>query len=248
MINRTVSYNTLQRQVQESFDFAVMICHSVPALKLQMKLLDEGKINKLPDPDYFTLNTTIELRGQSTGYKEKLATYLFLSSFSFFENYFGAVIDEIFSFSSLIPTEESLKDSLNKNTDIKSKRVLRSGFDQRHQQRYEKYSNELKSNDYISPDNLKKIIAFSNLKKSVKDLKANQIPNFMINSLKIDVTEDEKGKFNTFRQLRNDIAHGDNPNLTLKKVKEANTFLRKFAAKIDDFLTEHFVKLNNYID
>jgi len=70
----------------------------------------------------------------------------------------------------------------------------------------------------------------------------------LINHLKVDVTEDEKGKYNTYRQLRNDIAQGDKPSLTLRKVKEANGFLRKFAAKIDDFLSEHYIKLNNYVD
>ena len=248
MIIRTNAYNTLQSQVQETFDFAVMVCHAVPALKLQMKLLDDGVLHNLPDPDYFTKNTTEELRGQANGYKENLATYLFLSSFAFFENYFGAVLDEIFNFNITIPTDDVLKECLSKNTDAKSKTALKGGFDKRHKQRYEKYSNELKSNDYITPAELKKIIAFNNLFKTIKDLKANQIPDFLINHLKIDITEDEKGRYNIYRQLRNEIAHGDRPSLTLRKVKEANSFLRKLAAKIDDFLSEHFITLNNYVD
>jgi len=178
MIIRTNAFNTLQNQVQETFDFAVMVCHSVPALKLQMKLLDDGKITKLPDPDYFTKNTTAELRSQANGYKDNLATYLFLSSFSFFENYFGAVLEEIFDFNTAIPDNDDIKDSLNNNTDIKSKRALKSGYDKRHQQRYVKYSNELKASDYITPTELKKIVAFNNLHKTINDLKANQIPDF----------------------------------------------------------------------
>lgn len=247
MIIRTNAYNTLQSQVQETFDFAVMVCHAVPALKLQMKLLDDGVIHKLPDPDYYTKNTTEELRGQANGYKENLATYLFLSSFSFFENYFGAVLDEIFDFNTTIPTDDTLKEWLLKNNDTKSKRALKGVYDKRHLQRYEKFSKELKSNDYITPDELKKIVAFTNLYKTIKDLKANQIPDFLINHLKIDITEDEKSSYNTYRQLRNEIAHGDRPGLTLRKVKAANKFLRKIAAKIDDFLSEHFITLENYI-
>ena len=248
MIIRTNAFNTLQSQVQETFDFAVMVCHAVPALKLQMKLLDDGRITKLPDPEYYTKNTTAELRSQAGGYKENLATYLFLSSFAFFENYFGAVLDEIFDFNTVIPNNDSLKDCLTKNTDTKSKRALKSEYDNRHKQRYEKFSNELRANDYVTSAELKKIVAFNNLQKTIKDLKANQIPEFLINHLKIDVTEDEKGKYNTYRQLRNEIAHGDKHSLTLTKVKEANAFLRKFAAKIDDFLSEHYIRLNNYID
>lgn len=248
MIIRTNAFNTLQSQVQETFDFAVMVCHSVPALKLQMKLLDEGKITKLPDPDYFTKNTTTELRNQANGYKENLATYLFLSSFAFFENYFGAVLEDIFDFNNVIPDNDTVKENLNNNTDTKSKRALKGGFDKRHQQRYEKYSRELNANGYITPRELKKIVAFNSLYKTIKELKANQIPDFLINHLNIDVTEAEKGNYNTYRQLRNDIAHGDKANLSLRKVKEANGFLRKFAAKIDDFMTEHYIVLNNYIE
>ncbi|MGM0479383.1 MAG: hypothetical protein ACQERC_09180 [Bacteroidota bacterium] len=74
MIKRTKSYNTLRDQMQEVFDFAVVICHSVPALKLQIKLLEKGKIEKLPEPDYFTPNSAEQLKKQSKGYKSKLAT------------------------------------------------------------------------------------------------------------------------------------------------------------------------------
>ena len=164
-----------------------------------MKLLDDGRITKLPDPEYYTKNTTAELRSQAGGYKENLATYLFLSSFAFFENYFGAVLDEIFDFNTVIPNNDSLKDCLTKNTDTKSKRALKSEYDNRHKQRYEKFSNELRANDYVTSAELKKIVAFNNLQKTIKDLKANQIPEFLINHLKIDVTEDEKGKYNTYK-------------------------------------------------
>ncbi|WP_108866881.1 HEPN domain-containing protein [Aquimarina aquimarini] len=248
MIVRTNAFNTLQRQVQETFDFAVVVCHSVPALKLQMNLLDKGTINQLPTPDYFTINTTTELRTQANGYKEKLATYLFLSSFSFFENYFGSVLKEVFDLNTSIPDKATLENSLNNNTDTKPKRALKGTYDKKHHQRYEKYSSELKANGYISPDELLKIVAFNNLYKTVQNLKANEIPDFLISHFKIEITDTEKAQFSTYRQLRNDIAHGDNPNLDLRKVKEANAFLRKLAAKIDAFLTEHYIKLNNYLE
>ncbi|EIJ40872.1 hypothetical protein JoomaDRAFT_3947 [Galbibacter orientalis DSM 19592] len=248
MIVRTNAFNTLQRQVQETFDFAVVVCHSVPALKLQMNLLDKGTINKLPTPDYFTLNNTTELRAQANGYKEKLATYLFLSSFSFFENYFGTVLKEIFDLNTTIPDNISLKKSLDENTDTRGKRALKGTFDKKKLQRYKKFSDELKANGYISPDELLKIVAFNNLYKTVENLKANEIPDFLISHFKIDITDDEKTKFGTYRQLRNDIAHGDNPNLDLRKVKEANAFLRLLASKIDDYLSEHYIKLNNYTE
>ena len=247
MIKRTNAYLILQTQVQSIFDFAVVVCHSVPALKLQMKLLDEGKITKLPDPDYFEANnTTSKLREQADGYKNKLATYLFISSFAFFENYFGSAIKEVFNQSFIIPDTSALKTNLNNNTNTKAKKILRSSYDLRHSQRYDKFSNELRANNYIQPDKLISTIAVEALNNTIFDLKANQIPDFLINTIKMDISAADKISFGTYRQLRNDIAHGDNPVVTMRKVKEANTFLRKFATKIDEFLMEHYVKIDNY--
>lgn len=247
MIKRTTSYTTLQKQVQSIFDFAVVVCHSVPALKLQMKLLDDGKITKLPDPDYFEANNpTTKLREQADGYKDKLATYLFLSSFAFFENYLGSALKEVLELSVTVPEKSSLKSSLTNNTNTKPKKILRSSFDQRHLQRYDKYSRELDATDYIHPDNLVSIISVENLIKTITDLKANQIPDFLVNTIKMDISEADKNSFGTYRQLRNDIAHGDNPTVTMRKVKEANKFLRKFATQIDEFLMEHYVRIDNY--
>lgn len=247
MIKRTNSYSTLQTQVQSVFDFAVVVCHSVPALKHQMKLFDDGIINKLPDPDYFEANnSTTKLRQQADGYKNKLASYLFISSFAFFENYFGSVINEVFSNCFAIPDTSELKTNLNNNTNTKAKKILRGSYDIRHGQRYEKYSKELRANNYIRPDQLISLIAIESLKNTILDLKANQIPDFLINTLKMDVSVADKNSFGTYRQLRNDIAHGDNPVLTMRKVKEANSFLRKFASKIDVFLMEHYVKIENF--
>ncbi|SEJ79312.1 hypothetical protein SAMN05216327_12045 [Dyadobacter sp. SG02] len=239
---------TLQTQVQSIFDFAVVVCHSIPALKLQMKLLDEGKITKLPDPDYFEANNpTTKLREQADGYKDKLATYLFLSSFAFFENYLGSALKEVLALSVSIPEKETLKSSLTNNTNTKPKKILRSTYDARHMQRYEKYSRELDAENYIHPNDLVSIIAVESLIKTIVDLKANQIPDFLINTIKMDISDSDKKSFGTYRQLRNDIAHGDNPTVTMRKVKEANKFLRKFATQIDEFLIEHYVKIKNYI-
>ncbi len=247
MIRRTSSYEVLKSQVQSTFDFAVVICYSVPTLKVQMKLLDEGKINKLPSPDYFkSANTTIELREKANGYKDKLATYLFLSSFAFFENYITSVISEVFNLNVTIPTKEFLRNSLDNNSATKAKKALRTNFDHRHTQRYDKFSQELRNNNFIESNKLISIIAVENLLKVVTDLKANQIPEFLTNTIKMEISQSDKNSFGTYRQLRNDIAHGDNPTVTMRKVKEANDFLKKFAGKIDDFLTEHYIIIDNY--
>lgn len=247
MIRRTNAYATLQTQVQSIFDFAVVVCHSVPALKLQMKLLDDGKIAKLPHPDYFEPNnSTSKLREQADGYRDKLAAYLFLSSFAFFENYIGSALKEVFSLSIVIPDPAILKENLTQNTNTKAKKILKSSYDQRHTQRYEKFSDELKANNYIQPDKLISIISLEHLNRIITGLKANQIPDFLTNTIKMSITKTIKESFGTYRQLRNEIAHGTNPFVTMRDVKEANKFLRKFARLTDEFLLEHYVEIANF--
>lgn len=51
--------------MQEIFNFAVLVSTSVPSLKLNLKLYKEGKINRLPDPDYFEPSVMYEITDDS---------------------------------------------------------------------------------------------------------------------------------------------------------------------------------------
>lgn len=113
-------------------------------------------------------------------------------------------------------------------------------------QRYIKYSKELRDENYIPAEELISNISLKKMLDVVDNLKANEIPSFLKNTLLIPISDATIEKYGTYRKLRNDIAHGEAPNITLRKVKEANKFLRNFAGQIDDFLTTHYKKPRNY--
>ena len=55
------SYLSFKKRIQEIFDFAVLVTASVPVTKLNLKLYKDGKINRLPDPDFFEPSVIYEI-------------------------------------------------------------------------------------------------------------------------------------------------------------------------------------------
>ena len=49
----TNAYNVWKVESQAIFDFSVLVSYSVPSLKMQISLLEKGKIQSLPRPDYY---------------------------------------------------------------------------------------------------------------------------------------------------------------------------------------------------
>src|SRR5437016_909818 len=100
MIPHTEAFAVLKRQVQEVFDFAIVVTYAVPALKHVLKhaAIRDDQIPFRPD-HFDSRPIAIEkVRENTKAYKAVLARYLFLSSFSFFEAYFNDVLKEIIDF------------------------------------------------------------------------------------------------------------------------------------------------------
>ena len=53
--------------------------------------------------------------------------------------------------------------------------------------------------------------------------------------------------FESVRKIRNDIAHGDDPEIGLKKVVAYSDFLKKFTLKIDKHLITHYFIIEKYV-
>ena len=243
----TASFEKLKTQIQEIFDFAIAVDYGVAALKLQLGLLDKGKIQNLPRPDFYKGETTSEkLRSQTHGYKNQLSKYLYLSSFSFFESYIGNVINE------LIEKEFELVEDLDIRSRISNpklegaKRLLNSSSKSSHNGRYEVKSKFLRSEKYLPAKELWIDTTVKILKKRIEDLKANEIPSFLSNFFHLELEETDVNKFGEYRGLRNDIAHGDEIQIGLNKVKEMNRFFKKMAKRIDKHMKNHFVMPKNY--
>lgn len=98
-IRNSDAYLRLRRQIQESFNFAYIVCQAVPCLKLQKSLVEKGTLNSLPPPDYFkNPNEPTQISEQVKTYKSELAKSILLSSFSYFEAFVSDILEELVEF------------------------------------------------------------------------------------------------------------------------------------------------------
>lgn len=243
----TVSYGKLKTQIQQIFDFAIAVDYGIAALKLQLNLYEKGIIANLPRPDFYTAETTsTKLREQTHGYKNQLSKYLYLSSFSFFESYLGNVIKEVVELQLNFLSKSEIHSRISNEKLVNLKRTLNCNTNPKHEDRYISKSNHLRAENYLIAKDLWFDTSIKLLLKRVSDLKANEIPSFLNEYFYISLEEDEIRFFGDYRGLRNNIAHGDDVTVGLKKVAEMNKFFKHLAKKIDKHLIAHFVKPKNY--
>lgn len=181
----------------------------------------------------------------SKGYKGKLATYLYFSTFSYFEAFIIDISKEIISSIEKLdqnkiitnPTEEFVSDKIK----------LSQKFDPRKKDRYLKYSKKIRQEGYFTP----KEILFSSLSEilisKIDNLKSNEIPDFLEKTLLLSLTKEEKETFHSLRTNRNSIGHGKNGfTPTLKNVIDANKFFKLISTKVDQHIVNCFFELENY--
>ncbi len=60
-MRQSKAYLVFRESIQEIFSFAVIVTASVPVLKQNIKIYKEGKISRLPDPDYFEPSVVYEI-------------------------------------------------------------------------------------------------------------------------------------------------------------------------------------------
>lgn len=257
ILKNTNAYLRLKKQVQETFDFAVVVCHSIPALKRQIALLNDGTISSLPKPDYFPEGVTppSQLKQQAIDYKRQLSSYLLLSCFSFFEAFVIDAVNEMIEFHGGIEkfirrAEKRERDNINETLSSnleKAKRILSKPDKAAHILRYQKYSKTLVDNGYRFPTERFSAYGARMLVQRIGNLRANDIPDLLKNGLYMDISEREIQKFHEIRDIRNKIAHGEKVNLYLRNISEKNNFLRNMAKLTDQHLVKNFFISEEFI-
>lgn len=254
----TQSYDKWAKQTQAIFDFSVLVHYSVPALKHQIKLVEQGTVDTLSRPDYYRshksnaysdaqLLNSLKLRASS--YKSHVCEYLLLSLFSYFEAYVIDVLKELIEF------HRGYQDFQNQ-TILKSKHSMQKSYSNK---KLRKSMNDLKPMERKNPPDRRQALEtlernnirlpsehFSAygifaLGQKLKDLKSKDIPEVLINVLLIGLSDDEVKNFHNIRELRNNIAHGRKVNLNIKTVTEKNKTLTSLAKKIDLHITNYFL-------
>lgn len=249
-MTNTKSFELLKGQIQSTLDFSVLCCQAVPALNAYMKAVDLGSASKLPDADHFKGDPNFEqLKGFIPEYRKNLGKLMFISSFSYFEAYFKALIEEVLNFHG--GQDDFVELSLKKQNQHmhyaeqeaprKSANKLREYAKKGKELKYKKHTKELEHTDFRFPSELFSTFGIMELGNNYKDLKASQIPHVACWCFGVELTEDEINRFSELRDLRNRVAHGKVLQIEFNEANSANQFLRNLAIKIDRHVVKHFL-------
>ncbi len=233
------------------WNFATMICYAVPTLKKNIKAVEEAVPNyAIPKNDLFIhdQSTTGQLNELTKDYKSRLTAYLWLSSFSFFEAFVSGALEEFIGFHGgaemlIASTEERTREVVMKAhpTEVLTSRSRLSGEFASHKiDKYIKHTRILEKHGYHFPSELLASYGVRMLISKVGELRAAEIPTFLSEALQFHFTEDMLERFNKYRNIRNDIAHGKQSTHSLKDAFDVRKNLGKLAFQVDEHLVANF--------
>ena len=250
MITNSNAFFILKQQIQSSIDFSVLCCHAVPALNAYIKAVENGVAKKLPDADHFKGDPNFEqLREYIPEYRRNLGKLMFINSFSYFEAYFKSLISEVLNFHggkdafvdrAQKRQHQHLVFAENKETRTAANK-LREYAKPSHRLKYVKYTKEIEHTDFRFPSELFAAFGIVELGTNYSDLKASQIPHVAKLCFGVELTESEISTFSSYRDLRNNVAHGKTLSIEFNEANSANKFLRALALKIDRHVVKHFL-------
>jgi hypothetical protein len=82
--------------------------------------------------------------------------------------------------------------------------------------------------------------------KGRQALRAHEIPDLLADAILCPPTPAERRVFEDIRSLRNKVAHGAAPALTVHAAIKKSASLRKWAGRIEAHIAEHFLVLAKY--
>ncbi len=254
--NRLKSYLTFRSQSQSLIRFAVLISYSVPALRDEIAAAAANSQRWSRKVDFFhksDQSKPADLLQTEKTYEQLLASYLLIAQFSFFDAYISDSIQELIDFQGgekdfldrtvrrtkrfLAPIEQKL---------AKDKRKLQTTEKPNATSAYWTSARALSAKGFRFPGELFSSYGLKTLILKLKKLKAHEIPSILVDALQLDLSADEIKRLEEIRGIRNDIAHGRPPQLTMRDVVGMNIFLREIAVKLADHLSEHYLLIEKY--
>jgi len=255
MYPNTHALTTLKQQSQETLNFTVLIANSVPLLKKTIKSIEAGDPNtQLATPDFFKKSSVAsQLKSYACDYKANLSKYVLLSSFSFFEAYVTDAIKEMICFhGGLQDFCEDTKRRCENHVNPTDKKIigyrakLQDSYKKKNSQKYIKYSQLLRKENYRFPSELLASLGVQALGKKIDNLKSADIPDLLTNGLHFKISAAEIKEFDSWRSIRNNIAHGNKVNCDMSKALKCNSFLRSLAVRLDLFLVQNYFVIEKH--
>ncbi len=251
MLSPTKAFLNYRTLSQSQIDFAVIVCHAVPAL--QADLATAGTLPTHP-PDHFknTRNPTSWLKQRASQYQDELARNTLLSAFSYFEAYVKALLLEIVAFHGgalklkALAHQRSAKFLANPPASlVEAKNKLQHNRKKNYEGKYYKHTQTLEKGGFRFPSDLLSNYGaralLAKLDNNAKNLRAFELPDVLKEALLYPMTSTEMALYEEVRDIRNKIGHGKGPNLLLKDALHHASKLHKLAAKIDNHVGDHFL-------
>jgi hypothetical protein len=260
MARPTQAYLSFKAESERLINLTVLFSHAVPVLKRVLGSQQASVLVPLKPPDAFPHDDTTgpELLRRAAGYEQDLAYVILLSIFSYFEAYVRGALNEIYlrqggrqAFIALAEKRATRYWTSPPASVAEAKRKLQDADKKGKHEKYEKYSKVLGGAGFPFPPDLLSVYGARKLnekldQKSPRALRAWEIPDLLSEALLLDVTTAEKAMFDEVRKLRNYVAHGSKPPLTVHEVIKKTSALRRWATRIDVHIGNHFLVLAKY--
>jgi len=239
--------------VQQAYDFAATVCYAVPHLAAHITAVDAGQAVLQP-PHYFApQNTTKFLRDNITIFEERLASYMLLSLFSFFEAFVKDIVQEMFDFHggtemllTLAAKRDQALSAVGQSHDVQVAKSKLTKNKQGKHQKYQKYSKVLLDAGFRFPTERLSSYGVRMLIERHKNLKAHAIPDLLVHGFAMHMSAAEKTQFESIREKRNKVAHGRHQKIDLAYIRTVNDFFRGMTFRINTHIMEHFFVVEQY--
>jgi hypothetical protein len=249
------AYLRFKEQSERLVSFAVLISYAVPELvnELEAPAPSPGAVRR---SDFYHKSNTCDppvLLQTASRYEQELASYVLLSSFSFFEAFVVGAVEEFIDFHGgesefQRRTKKRLHDRLSIDHKLFQDEIakLRTTEKGNARDRYRTVSRALASKNFRFPGELLNTYGVKSLVEDISKLKAVQIPELLRTAFAVPLTDKEVEQFHQIRTERNNVAHGNAGPLDMRMVTSYGLFLRKLAVKTADHLSEHFFVIEKY--
>jgi hypothetical protein len=260
MAQHTEAYLTFKAESERLINLTVLFSHAVPVLKRVLGSHQASALVQLKQPDNFPHDDTTgsELLVRAAGYEQDLAHVIVLSIFSYFEAYVRGALDEVYArqggqqaFIALAEKRATRYWTSLPPAIAEAKHKLQTVDKKGKAEKYKKYSRILVEAGFSFPPDILSVYGARKLKekldaRSPRALRAWEIPDLLTDALLFNVTAAEKTMFTDVRKLRNKVAHGSKPTLSVHAAIKKTSALRKWATRIDTHIGQHFLVLAKY--
>ncbi len=260
MVPNTKSYLSFKRESERLVNLVVLFSHAVPVLTRVLGSPEASALVSLKPADNFPHDTASgsKLLNWAAGYGQDLAHTIILSVFSYFEAYVRGALQEVVDFQggpqAFVDLAERRVTRHWKSAPsevAEAKRKMQTPDDKAKVGKLRKYTDVLVDAGFAFPPDLLSVYGARQLAKKLdrkgrNALRAWEIPDLLSNALLLKVSATERSMYDGLRDLRNDIAHGSVPALSVHTAIKKTTALRTWAARIDQHIGNHFLVLAKY--